>query len=613
MSEGSTVLGSGPRTVDKAHIRNFVIIAHIDHGKSTLADRLLERTGTLAQRDMMAQVLDAMDLEREKGITIKAKAVRMQYRSAAGEQYQLNLIDTPGHVDFTYEVSRALAACEGALLVVDAAQGVEAQTLANVYLAVESNLEIIPIINKIDLPSAQPEVVREEIERIVGLPAEDCILASAKEGIGVEAILEAIVRRVPPPRGDPEAPLRALIFDSHYDAYKGVIAYCRFMDGYARAGEPVRMMSAGVRSEAMEVGIFHPTMMSIDCLAAGEVGYIATGLKSVRDVRVGDTITSAARPAAEPLPGYKAAKSMVFAGLYPTNGEEYPLLREALERLELNDASLVYEPESSVALGFGFRCGFLGMLHMEIIRERLEREYNLELIITAPSVEYHVFMHDGSVKTVENPSDLPLPGTFVRVEEPWVDLSIIAPSRHIGPIMELVQARRGSFGKMDYVDEQRVLLTYQMPLAELIVDFYDQLKTRTQGYASLDYHYAEYRPSDLVKLDVLVNGQPVDALSMIIHQDKAYHQGRTLIDKLRQLIPRQMFDVPLQAAIGGKIIARETIRAMRKNVLAKCYGGDISRKRKLLDKQAEGKKRMKRVGQVEIPQEAFMAVLSLRD
>jgi GTP-binding protein LepA len=608
------VLGSRPNpVVNQAHIRNFVIIAHIDHGKSTLADRLLERTGTLAQRDMMAQVLDAMDLEREKGITIKAKAVRMRYQANDGEVYQFNLIDTPGHVDFTYEVSRALAACEGALLVVDAAQGVEAQTLANVYLAIEHDLEIIPIINKIDLPSAQPEVVREEIERVVGLPAEDCILASAKEGIGVDEILEAIVRRIPPPRGDPDAPLRALIFDSHYDAYKGVIAYCRFFDGYAKAGEPVRMMSADVRSEAMEVGIFHPTMMSIDCLQAGEVGYIATGLKSVRDVRVGDTITSNARPADEPLPGYKAAKSMVFAGLYPTNGEEYPLLREALERLELNDASLVYEPESSVALGFGFRCGFLGMLHMEIIRERLEREYNLELLITAPSVEYHVFMHDGSVKDVENPSDLPSPGTFIRVEEPWVDLSIIAPSRHIGPIMELVQARRGSFGKMDYVDEQRVLLTYQMPLAELIVDFYDQLKTRTQGYASLDYHYLEYRPSDLVKLDVLVNGQPVDALSMIIHEDKAYHQGRTLIEKLRTLIPRQMFDVPLQAAIGGKIIARETIRAMRKNVLAKCYGGDVSRKRKLLEKQAEGKKRMKRVGQVEIPQEAFMAVLSLRD
>jgi len=599
--------------VDQAHIRNFVIIAHIDHGKSTLADRLLERTGTLAQREMHEQVLDAMDLEREKGITIKAKAVRMHYRAADGQEYQLNLIDTPGHVDFTYEVSRALAACEGALLVVDAAQGVEAQTLANVYLAVEHDLEIIPIINKIDLPSAQPDVVRAEIERVVGLPGEDCILASAKEGVGVEEILEAIVTRIPPPKGDRQAPLRALIFDSHYDAYKGVIAYCRFMDGYLKAGQAVRMMTAAVRGEAMEVGIFHPTMRAIDCLEAGEVGYVATGLKDVRDVRVGDTITSESHGATEALPGYRPAKSMVYAGLYPTNGEEYPLLREALERLKLNDASLVYEPESSVALGFGFRCGFLGMLHMEIIRERLEREYNLELLITAPSVEYHVYMADGSVRLVENPAELPSPGTYHRVEEPWVDLSVISPSRYVGPIMQLVQDRRGTFGKMDYVDEQRVLLTYQMPLAELIVDFYDQLKTRTQGYASLDYHYAEYREADLVKLDVLVNAQPVDALSMIIHQDKAYHQGRALIEKLRQLIPRQMFDVPLQAAIGGKIIARETIRAMRKNVLAKCYGGDITRKRKLLEKQAEGKKRMKRLGQVEIPQEAFMAVLSLRD
>ena len=599
--------------MDQAHIRNFVIIAHIDHGKSTLADRLLERTGTLAQRDITAQVLDAMDLEREKGITIKAKAVRMQYRAADGQEYQLNLIDTPGHVDFTYEVSRALAACEGALLVVDAAQGVEAQTLANVYLAIEHDLEIIPIINKIDLPSAQPEVVREEIERVVGLPGDEAILASAKQGIGVDEILEAIVKRIPPPRGDPAAPLRALIFDSHYDAYKGVIAYCRFVDGQAGTNDGLRMMSNGVRGEAVEVGIFHPTMMAIGCLEAGEVGYLATGLKDVRDVRVGDTITSVDRPADEPLPGYQPAKSMVFAGLYPTNGDEYPLLREALERLKLNDASLVYEPESSVALGFGFRCGFLGMLHMEIIRERLEREYNLELLITAPSVEYHVYLHDGTVLNVENPAELPSPGTFDRVEEPWVDLSIIAPSRYIGPIMELVTARRGAFGKMEYVDEQRVLLTYQMPLAELIVDFYDQLKTRTQGYASLDYHFADYRPSQLVKLDVLVNGQPVDALSMILHQDKAYQQGRSLIEKLRQLIPRQMFEVPLQAAIGGKIIARETIRAMRKNVLAKCYGGDITRKRKLLEKQAEGKKRMKRLGQVEIPQEAFMAVLSLRD
>src|SRR2546421_2167551 len=560
-------------SVKQDHIRNFCIIAHVDHGKSTLADRLIESTDKVTRRGMQAQLLDTMDLERERGITIKMTAVRLNYTAKNGQEYQFNLIDTPGHVDFTYEVSRALAACEGALLVVDAAQGVEAQTLANVYLAIEHDLEIIPIINKIDLPSTQPEVVREEIERVVGLPGDDCILASAKEGIGVEEIFEAIGRRIPPPRGARDAPLRALIFDSHYDAYKGVIAYCRFMDGYARAGEPVRMMSNGVRGEAMEVGIFHPTMIAIDCLEAGEVGYIATGLKDVRDVRVGDTITSPANPAAEALPGYRPAKSMVFAGLYPTNGEEYPLLREALERLKLNDASLVYEPESSVALGFGFRCGFLGMLHMEIIRERLEREYNLELLITAPSVEYHVFMQDGSIRDVENPAELPSPGTFERVEEPWVDLSIISPSRYIGPIMDLVQTRRGTFGKTEYVDEQRVLLTYQMPLAELIVDFYDQLKTRTQGYASLDYHYADYRQADLVKLDVLVNAQPVDALSMIIHRDHAYAQGRQLIEKLRQLIPRQMFDVPLQAAIGGKIIARETIRAMRKNVLAKCYGG----------------------------------------
>jgi GTP-binding protein LepA len=597
----------------QSHIRNFVIIAHIDHGKSTLADRLLEQTGTLEQREMQQQVLDAMELEREKGITIKAKAVRMRYRADDGEDYELNLIDTPGHVDFTYEVSRALAACEGALLVVDAAQGVEAQTLANVYLALEHDLEIIPVINKIDLPSAQPDLVREEIERVIGLPGDDCLLASAKEGIGVHEILEAIVARVPPPGGDRDAPLRALIFDSHYDTYKGVIAYSRIVDGVLTQGDGLLLMSNSVPGEAVEVGFFRPTMSSVPSLAAGEVGYVATGLKDVREVRVGDTLTASGSPAANPLPGYRPAKPMVFAGLYPTNGEEYPLLRDALERLELNDASLVYEPESSVALGFGFRCGFLGMLHMEIIRERLEREYGLELLITAPSVEYHVFEHDAQLRVVENPAELPAAGTYERIEEPWVDLSVITPSRYIGPIMELVQNRRGTFGKMDFVDEQRVLLTYDMPLAELIVDFYDQLKTRTQGYASLDYHFDEYRPAELVKLDVLVNGQPVDALSMIVHRDKAQQQGRALVDKLRELIPRQLFDVPVQAAIGGKVVARETIRAMRKNVLAKCYGGDITRKRKLLEKQAEGKRRMKRLGQVEIPQEAFMAVLSLRD
>ncbi|MBI2756802.1 MAG: elongation factor 4 [Chloroflexi bacterium] len=601
--------------VDQSLIRNFVIIAHIDHGKSTLADRLLETTGTFARRDMMEQVLDAMDLEREKGITIKAKAVRMQYVASDGQEYQLNLIDTPGHVDFTYEVSRALAACEGAVLVVDAAQGVEAQTLANVYLAIENNLEIIPVINKIDLPSAEPEMVRDEIERIVGLPGEDVILASAKNGIGINEILETIVRKIPPPKGDREAPLRALIFDSHYDVYKGVVAYVRVMAGRIDVvtGLGVQMMSNGVKAEAVEIGALRPAMTPLESLQAGEVGYVATGLKDVRDVRVGDTITLAARPAPEPLGGYRPAKSMVFAGLYPTNGEDYPLLREALEKLKLNDASLIYQMESSAALGFGFRCGFLGMLHMEIIRERLEREYNLELLITAPSVEYHVFTQDGLMNAVENPADLPNAGSYDRIEEPWVALSIIAPSRHIGAIMELVQTRRGVYGKMDYLDEQRVMLAYDMPLAELIVEFYDQLKSRTQGYASLDYHFSDYRASDLVKLDVMVNAQPVDALSMIVHRDKAYHQGRALVEKLRELIPRQMFEVPIQAAIGSKIIARETIRAMRKNVLAKCYGGDISRKRKLLEKQAEGKKRMKRLGSVEIPQEAFMAVLSLHD
>jgi GTP-binding protein LepA len=602
-------------TVDQQKIRNFVIIAHVDHGKSTLADRLLETTGTISKREMQAQMLDAMDLEREKGITIKAKAVRMAYTASDGQEYQLNLIDTPGHVDFGYEVSRALMACEGALLVVDAAQGVEAQTLANVYLAIDSNLEIIPVINKIDLPSAEPERVQEEVEKVVGLPAEDCILASAKAGIGVPEILEAIVKRVPPPKGDRAAPLRALIFDSHYDTYKGVVAYFRIIDGRigGDAGVTFKMMASGVSGESVEIGALRPQMVALDELVAGEVGYLATGLKDVGDVRVGDTITLATNPAAEALPGYREAKSMVFSGLYPTNGEDYPLLREALERLRLNDASLVYQPESSVALGFGFRCGFLGMLHMEIIRERLEREYNLELLITAPSVEYHVFMPDGTMKKVENPAELPNPGTFDKVEEPWVSLSIITPSRYIGAIMELVQGRRGVFGKMDYLDETRVLLTYTMPLAELIIEFYDQLKTKTQGYASLDYHFDVYRDSDLVKLDVMVNSQVVDALSMIVHRDKAYPNGKRLVEKLRELIPRQMFEVPVQAAIGGKIIARETIRAMRKNVLAKCYGGDISRKRKLLDKQAEGKKRMKRLGQVEIPQEAFMAVLSLGD
>jgi GTP-binding protein LepA len=598
--------------IEQARIRNFCIIAHIDHGKSTLADRLLEYTGTLSQRQLTEQVLDAMDLEREKGITIKAKAVRMRYEHD-GVEYQLNLIDTPGHVDFAYEVSRSLAACEGALLVVDAAQGVEAQTLANVYLAIEHDLTIIPVINKIDLPSADPPRVTEEIERVVGLPADEVLLASAKDGTGVDAILEAIVARVPPPAGDRAAPLRALIFDSHYDSYKGVIAYVRVVDGAVGPGQRVRMMATDSTAELIEVGVFRPTMSAVEGLAAGEVGYLATGLKDVREVRVGDTVTNAAAPADEPVVGYQPAKPMVFAGLYPTAADDYHLLRDALEKLRLNDASLVYEPESSAALGFGFRCGFLGMLHMEIIRERLEREYDLELLITAPSVEYQIQTTDGKDLLVENPAALPPPNHISRIAEPWVRLDIIVPSRYIGAVMELVQERRGVFKKMDYLDEQRVLIEDDMPLAELIVDFYDQLKSRTQGYASLDYALADYREARLVKLDVLVNAQPVDALSTIVHADKAQSQGRLLVDKLRSLIPRQLFDVPVQAAVGQKVIARETIRAMRKNVLAKCYGGDVTRKRKLLEKQAEGKKRMKRLGSVEIPQEAFTAVLSLRD
>jgi GTP-binding protein LepA len=593
-------------------IRNFCIIAHIDHGKSTLADRLLEWTGTLSQRQLVEQVLDQMELEREKGITIKAKAVRMRYEHE-GEEYQLNLIDTPGHVDFAYEVSRSLAACEGAILVVDAAQGVEAQTLANVYLAIEHDLTVIPVINKIDLPSADPKRVTQEIEQVVGLPAADVLLASAKEGTGVDAVLDAIVTRIPPPGGDRAAPLRALVFDSHYDSYKGVIAYVRVVDGAVGPTERIRLMVTGGTADVLEVGVFRPTMVPVEGLAAGEVGYVATGLKDVREVRVGDTITVAARPASEPLEGYRPAKPMVFAGLYPTASDDYHLLRDALEKLRLNDASLVYEPESSVALGFGFRCGFLGMLHMEIIRERLEREYDLELLITAPSVEYHVQTTDGRELVVDNPASLPPPNHLARIEEPWVRLDIIVPTRYIGVVMELVQERRGVFHKMDYIDEQRVLIVDDMPLAELIVDFYDQLKSRTQGYASLDYTFMDYRDARLVKLDILVNAQPVDALSLIVHVDKAQAQGRGLVDRLRELIPRQLFDVPIQAAIGQKVIARETVRAMRKNVLAKCYGGDVTRKRKLLEKQAEGKKRMKRLGSVEIPQEAFTAVLSLRE
>jgi GTP-binding protein LepA len=597
--------------LNRDHIRNFCIIAHIDHGKSTLADRLLEYTGTVAHRDMTEQLLDKMDLERERGITIKLQAVRMTYRARNGEDYELNLIDTPGHVDFTYEVSRSLAACEGALLVVDAAQGVEAQTLANVYLALEHDLVLIPVINKIDLPAADPEEARREIEEVIGLPGEDAILASAKEGVGIEEILEAVVDRIPAPPGDLDAPLRALIFDSHYDAYKGVIAYVRVQEGTIRDGDPLFLMGSQKRIDALELGIFNPNMKAVQELQAGEVGYVATGLKSVREGRVGDTITSATRPADSALMGYEPANPMVFAGLFPMNGEEYPLLREALDRLRLNDASLVYEPESSAALGFGFRTGFLGLLHMEIVRERLEREYSLDLLVTAPSVEYHVKKTDGTELAVDSPSALPAATEIAEIEEPWVSATVFVPPNHVGAIMELVQGRRGSLQNMDYVSDARVMLKYDMPLSELIIDFYDELKSRTQGYASLDYSFTGYRAGKVVKVDLLVGGTSVDALSIIVHSDKAYALGKGLVEKLREVIPRQMFEVPIQAAIGNKVIARETIRAMRKNVLAKCYGGDVTRKRKLLEKQKEGKQRMKRVGSVEIPPEAFTAVLKL--
>jgi GTP-binding protein LepA len=594
-------------------IRNFCIIAHIDHGKSTLADRLLEYTGTVAKRDMVEQLLDSMELEREKGITIKARAVRMSYTADDGETYELNLIDTPGHVDFTYEVSRSLAACEGVLLVVDSTQGIEAQTLANTYLALEHDLAIVPVVNKIDLPAAQPEMVAEEIQNVIGLPIEEVIFASAKEGTGVKEILEAVVKRISPPSGDPNGSLRALVFDSHYDSYKGVIAYVRVVDGQLMSGDSLLVMSTAITTEALEIGVFAPVMTPTKRLETGEVGYVATGLKVVRDCQVGDTITMSKRPTDKPLPGYKPVKPMVFAGLFPVDSEDYEDLRQALERLHLNDASLVYEPESSAALGFGFRCGFLGLLHMEIIRERLEREYKLTLLATAPNVEYQVMRTDGTVVIVDNPEDMPDPGRIAHIEEPWMEISIVTPTRYIGPIMELVTSRRGMYKKMDYLDEERVVLNYEVPLGELIVDFYDQLKSRTQGYASLDYHLAEYRQAELVKLDILVNGHPVDALSIITHRDKAQYQGRQLVDRLRKRIPRQLFDIPIQAAVGSKIISRETISAMRKNVLAKCYGGDITRKKKLLEKQKEGKARMKMVGNVEIPQEAFMAVLSLEE
>jgi len=596
--------------IPQARLRNFSIIAHVDHGKSTLADRFLEITHTLDARHMTSQVLDSMDLEREKGITIKARAVRLEHTARDGLRYGLNLIDTPGHVDFSYEVSRSLQACEGAILVVDAAQGIEAQTLANVYQALAQDLVIIPVLNKIDLPSAQPELVIEELENVLAIPREEVIMVSAKDGTNVDAVLEAIVERVPAPGGDPAAPLQGLIFDSHYDAYKGVVAYVRLAQGTLRAGEAIRLVASGAQSEILELGIFRPQLVPVRALGPGEVGYVATGLKSVRDCQVGDTLTSAQRPAAKPLPGYKPAKALVFAGIYPVNGPDYPELRDALEKLHLNDASISFEPESSVALGFGFRCGFLGLLHMEIVQERLEREFDLDIIASAPSVEYLVTLTQGRGEVrVENPALLPGPSDIESIAEPWVKVSIVTPATYIGTLLDLGTNRRGTFSDMEYLDPTRVLMNFELPLAEVIVDFYDQLKSRTQGYASMDYEEIGYREGRLAKLDVLVNGEPVDALSVIVHRDQAQAAGRELVARLRALIPRQMFEVPVQAAIGSNVIARETIRAMRKNVLAKCYGGDVTRKRKLLEKQKEGKARMKRVGSVEIPQEAFLAVL----
>jgi GTP-binding protein LepA len=608
--------------MDQARIRNFCIIAHIDHGKSTLADRLLEATGTLAAREMGEQVLDQMDLEREKGVTIKAKAVRMLYHARDGLDYEMNLIDTPGHVDFAYEVSRALTACEGALLVVDAAQGVQAQTIANVYAALEHNLTIVPVINKIDLPNADPEGVAVDLVGALGFTAEEMIYTSAKEGVGTEEVLEAAVRRIPPPHGVEAAPLRALIFDSKYDPYKGVLAYLRVVDGELPSDRRLRLMATGSPVEPVEVGIFRPALSPAAALTTGEVGYVATGLKNVKDCQVGDTLTDLEQPAAEPLTGYRPAKPMVFVGLYPVQPNDYGLLRDALDKLKLNDASLAYQPESSAALGFGFRCGFLGLLHMEIVQERLEREYDLSLLATAPSVEYVVLKTDGSELAVDNPAELPPPNEVVEIREPWMNVSIITPDRYLGALMELATGRRGEFRRMEYLQhgmagapEQRghalVQIEYQIPLSEILVDFYDQLKSRSQGYASMDYSFSHHEPAKLVKLDILVNNQPVDALSLITHAEKAHAQGRDLVERLRRLIPRQLFDVPIQAAVGHRVVARETIRALRKNVLAKCYGGDVTRKRKLLEKQAEGKKRMKKIGNVEIPQEAFMAVLRL--
>lgn len=594
------------------NIRNFSIIAHIDHGKSTLADRLLEMTGALTSREMQAQILDNMDLERERGITIKARAVRLIYKAKDGQQYILNLIDTPGHVDFNYEVSRSLAACEGAVLIVDAAQGIEAQTLANTYLALEHDLELVPIINKIDLPSAQPEVVKQEIEDVIGIEAENAPCISAKNGINIEAVLEEIVERVPPPQGDESAPLKALIFDSYYDSYKGVIAYVRVVDGTLRAGDTIKMMANGSTFDVVEVGYLNPLgMLAAKEIKAGEVGFIAASIKNVRDVRVGDTVTTLENGAAKPLPGYKEVKPMVYSGIYPADGARYNDLRDALEKLQLNDAALQFEAETSIALGFGFRCGFLGLLHMEIIQERLEREYNLDLVTTAPSVEYLIHKTDGTALSISNPTNLPAPQEIDYMEEPVVAASIMTPKEYVGSIMDLCQERRGNYIDMKYLDENRVTLEYELPLNEIIYDFFDALKSRTRGYASFDYELKGYQRSELVKLDILLNGDMVDALSFIVHKEKAYARGRRIAEKLKDSIPRQLFEIPIQAAVGSKIIARETVRAMRKDVLAKCYGGDITRKKKLLEKQKEGKKRMRQVGAVEVPQEAFMAVLKL--
>ncbi len=594
-------------------IRNFSIIAHIDHGKSTLADRILEKTNTVAEREMKDQLLDSMDLERERGITIKLNAIELTYKAKDGEEYIFHLIDTPGHVDFTYEVSRSLAACEGAVLVVDAAQGIEAQTLANVYLAIDNDLEILPVINKIDLPSAEPERVRQEIENVIGLDASEAVLASAKAGIGIEEILEQVVEKIPAPIGDPDAPLQALIFDSVYDPYRGVIALIRIVEGSVKVGDKIKMMSTGKEFEVTELGINSPKPVKRDELTVGDVGYLTASIKHVGHTRVGDTITSAVNPAKEPLPGYRKMNPMVFCGMYPIDTAKYNDLRDALEKLQLNDAALQFEPETSQALGFGFRCGFLGLLHMEIIQERIEREFKIDLITTAPSVIYHVQLTDGASIQVDNPSNMPDPQKIERIEEPYVKASIMAPNDYVGAIMELCQNKRGIFIDMQYLDETRVTITYEIPLSEIVYDFFDQLKSSTKGYASFDYELIGYKPSKLVKMDILLNGERVDALSFIVHRDSAYDRGRVIVEKLKELIPRQQFEVPVQAAIGTKIIARSTIKAMRKNVLAKCYGGDISRKRKLLEKQKEGKKRMKQVGSVEIPQEAFMAVLKIDD